>query len=72
MRYDSNKLIWMLQTGMRYGRKPANITSSRLLYDEVTSSTSEEEISSYSLVSYANYFFRINKLPRGSQLMIGT
>ena len=69
MRYDSNKLIWMLQTGMRYGRKPANITSSRLLYDEVTSSTSEEEISSYSLVPYANYFFRINKLPRGSQLI---
>lgn len=69
MRYDSNKLIWMLQTGMRFGRKPANITSSRLLYDEVTSSTSEEEISSYSLVPYANYFFRINKLPRGSQLI---
>lgn len=69
MRYDGNKLIWMLQTGLRYGRKPTNVTSSRLLYNDETASESKDEASAHSLVPYATYSFRIKELPRGSQLI---
>ena len=69
MRYDSKKLIWILQTGIRFGNSPTNTSKNRLLYDDKTSSESEDATYAQSLVPYVNYSFYIYELPRKSRLV---